>query len=131
MRDRPKSTDPLLDQLPDHWEEWPAFREVLMLHLPPDVADSLRELGRALYEILDHWSLYAPPGSWTAARLGATAAELRFTRQCLEAIAEDRHHADLAEADVGLAERAEAWAIEADELAGEIERSVATAAAEG
>ena len=131
MRDQPKSTDPLLAQLPDHWEEWPAFREVLMLHLPRDVADSLRELGRALYEILDHWSLYAPPGSWTAARLGATAAELRFTRQCLEAIAEDRHHADLAEADVGLAERAEAWAIEADDLAGEIERSVAAEVTEG
>ena len=100
-----------------------------MLHLPPDVADSLRELGRALYEILDHWSLYAPPGSWTAIRLGATAAELRFTRQCLEAVTHDRHHADLAEVDAGLAARAEAWAIEAEELAGEIERAVEAAAA--
>ena len=63
-----------------------------MLHLSPDVADSMRELGRALYEILDRVGLYAPSGSWLVARLRATVGELRFARQCLEALADERAH---------------------------------------
>ena len=81
MRDQTKSTS---HPYPDHWECWPAIREPMLLHLPPDVADSVRELGRVVYELVDSLGLYRPPGSWTAARLGATIAELRFLRQYLE-----------------------------------------------
>ena len=70
-----------------------------MLHLPPDVADAIREMGRVLYELLDHLGLDAPPGSWLAARLKATVAELRFARQRLEALADERPHTSLTAAD--------------------------------
>jgi hypothetical protein len=127
MSDQKKSTSPY----PESWEQWPAFREALLLHLPPDVADSVREIGRVLYEIFDHLGLHAPPGSWLAARLRATVAELRFARQCLEALADERPHTSLTAAETHLAERCEEWAVSADELAAEIERAVATATAEG
>jgi hypothetical protein len=126
MRDQKKSTSPY----PEHWEQWPAFREALLLHLPPDVADAIREMGRVLYELLDHLGLYAPPGSWLAARLSATVAELRFARQCLEALADERPHTSLTAAELHLAERCEDWAVAADELAGEIEQAVVAATAE-
>ena len=131
MSDQQKSTSPNLHRLPDHWEQWPAFREALLLHLPPDVADSIREMGRVLYELLDHLGLYAPPGSWLAARLRATVAELRFARQCLEALADERPHTSLTAAELHLAERCEDWAVRADELAAEIERAVEAEATEG
>ena len=127
MSDQKKSTSPF----PDQWEQWPAFREVLMLHMPPDVADAIREMGRVLYELLDHLGLYAPPGSWLAARLRATVGELRFARQCLEALADERPHTSLTAAELHLAERCEDWAVAADELAAEIEQAVVTATAEG
>ena len=130
MSDQQKSTS-TLQRLPESWEQWPAFREALMLHLPPDVADSVREIGRALYEILDHLGLYAPPGSWLAARLRATVGELRFARQCLEALADERPHTSLTAAEFHLAEWCEGWAVKADELAGEIERAMATVTGEG
>lgn len=120
MRDQKKSTSPYHD----HWEQWPSFREALLLHLPPDVADSMRELGRALYEILDRVGLYAPPGSWLAARLRATVGELRFARQCLEALADERAHTSFTAAELHLAERCEEWAGKVDELAAEIEKAV-------
>ena len=129
MSDQQKSTS-TLQRLPESWEQWPAFREALLLHLPPDVADSVRKLGRVLYEILDHLGLYAPPGSWLAARLRATVAELSFARQCLEAIADERPHTSLTAAETRLAERCEDWAVKADELAGEIERAVVAAPVE-
>jgi hypothetical protein len=129
MSDQKKSTSPY-QRLPEHWEQWPSFREALLLHLPPDVADSMRELGRALYDILDHLGLYAPPGSWLAARLRATVGELRFARQCLEALADERAHTSFTPAELHLAERCEDWAVAVDELAGEIERAVANATAE-
>jgi len=131
MSDQQKSTSPNLHRLPDHWEQWPAFREALLLHLPPDVADSMRELGRALYEILDRVGLYAPPGSWLAARLRGAVGELRFARQCLEALADERVHTSFTAAELHLAGRCEAWAVAVDELAAEIEQAVVTATAEG
>ncbi len=130
MSDQKKSTSPIHHELPDHWEEWPAFRETLLLHLPPDVADSMRELGRVVHELLAHLGLYAPPGSWIAARLRATAGELRFARQCLEALVEERRHTSLSPAEERLVDRCEDWAIAADELAGEIERAVGAEGAE-
>jgi len=130
MSDHQKSTS-TLQQTPESWEQWPAFREALMLHLPPDVADAIREMGRVLYELLDHLGLYAPPGSWLAARLRATVAELTFTRQCLEALADERPHTSLTAAETRLADRCEGWAVKVDELAGEIERAVEAEATEG
>jgi hypothetical protein len=130
MSDQKKSTSPSSHRLPDHWEQWPAFREALMLHLPPDVADSMRELGRALYEILDRVALYAPPGSWLVARLKATVGELRFARQCLEALADERAHTSFTPAELHLAGRCEAWAVAVDELAAEIETAVVASATE-
>lgn len=122
MSDQKKSTStPTTTNYPDHWERWPAIREPVLLHLPPDAADSIRELGRVLYELVDHFGLYQPPGSWTAARLGAAVAELRFVRQYLEELAEARFASSLSKADTRLAERAQAWAVEAEELAAEIE----------
>ena len=127
MSDLKQSTSP---SYPNHWEHWPAIREPMLLHLPPDVGESVRELGRVLYEIVDHMGLYQPPGSWTAARLRATVAELRFLRQYLEALSEARFASCLAEADTRLAERAEDWAVKVDELAAEIEAALPERAAD-
>lgn len=102
-----------------------------MLHLPPNVADAIREMGRVLYELLDHLGLCAPPGSWLAAHLRATVGELRFARQCLEALAEERPRTSLTAAEIHLADRCEDWAVKVDELAGEIERAVEAEATEG
>ena len=121
MSDQQKSTS---TPYPDHWECWPAIREPMLLHLPPDVADSVRELGRVVYELVDHLGLYRPPGSWTAARLGATVAELRFLRQYLEELSEARFASCLEEPDTRLAERAEDWSVKLDELAAEIEAAL-------
>ena len=91
MSDQTKSTS---TNPPDPWEPtWeksPAIREALLLHLPPDVAEPVRAIGRALFELVDSLGLYRPPGSWTAAQLGATVAELRFVRQYLETLSETR-----------------------------------------
>jgi len=120
MSDQTKSTS----LYPDHWECWPAIREPMLLHLPPDVGDSVRELGRVVYELVDSLGLYRPPGSWTAARLGATVAELRFLRQYLEELSEARFASCLEAADTRLAERAEDWSVRLDELAAEIEAAL-------
>ncbi len=124
MCDHQKSTSNTPTPYPDHWERWPAIREPMLLHLPPDVGESVRELGRVLYELVDHLGLYQPPGSWTAARLRATVAELRFLRQYLEELSEARFASCLEEVDTRLAERAEDWAVKADELAAEIEAAL-------
>ncbi len=124
MRDHQKSTSPYPDHWEPTWEKSPAIREPMLLHLPPDVADSVRELGRVVYELVDHLGLYQPPGSWTAARLRATVAELRFLRQYLEELSDARFASCLPETDTRLAERAEDWAVKADELAAEIEAAL-------
>ena len=124
MRDHQKSTCLSPDPWEPTWEKSPAIREPMLLHLPPDVAESVRALGRVVYELLDHLGLYQPPGSWTAARLGATVAELRFLRQYLETLSEARFACGLEEADARLAERAEGWAVTLDELAAEIEAAL-------
>lgn len=124
MRDQEKSTSTIY---PDHWEHWPAIREPMRLHLPPDVATSIRDFGRVAYELVDHLGLYQPPGSWTAARLRATVAELRFLRQYLEELSEARFASCLDKAETRLAERAEDWAVKADELAAEIEAALSAA----
>lgn len=124
MSDQKKSTSTYPDHWEPTWERSPAIREPILLHLPPDVGESVRELGRVVYELVDHLGLYQPPGSWTAARLRATVAELRFLRQYLEELSEARFASCLEEADTRLAERAEDWSVKADELAAEIEAAL-------
>jgi len=125
MSDQTKSTSTNpADPWEPTWEKSPAIREPLLLHLPPDVAEPVRAIGRALFELVDSLGLYRPPGSWTAAQLGATVAELRFVRQYLETLSETRFACGLPEADARLAERAEGWAVRVDELASEIEAAL-------
>jgi hypothetical protein len=110
---------------PGHWEEWPTFREVFLLHLPPDLHPGVREAGRGIFATALEIELPPLPQPWTHMRLRAAAADLRFLQQFLEAVAQDRFNASLAEEEVRLAERAESWALKINQIARRMEEATA------
>lgn len=110
---------------PIHWEEWPTFREVFLLHLPPDLHPGVREAGRGIFATALELELPPLPQPWTHMRLRAAAADLRFVQQFLEAVAEDRFNASLEEEETRLAERAESWALKVHQIARWMEEATA------
>jgi hypothetical protein len=128
MSDRPKSTVPHPPASPPpagrDWERHLTFRRAFLVHLPPDVADAMEEMGRGLYQLVLARQLDLPAGSWTQARLRAAVADLRFEAAHLAAIAEERHASSLPREDAHLCERAEAWATQAEALATRIKRAL-------
>ena len=110
---------------PGHWEEWPTFREVFLLHLPPDLHPGVREAGRGIFATALEIELPPLPQPWTHMRLRAAAADLRFLQQFLEAVAQDRFNASLAEEEIRLTERAESWALKINQIARRMEEATA------
>jgi hypothetical protein len=90
----------------------------------PDVAEALEEMGHGLYGLVLAHSFDPPPGSWTAARLRAAAADLHFHAHHLRSLAQERHASTLSGADSLLSERAEAWSVQAEALATRIESAL-------
>jgi len=109
--------------LPDHWEEWPTFREVFLLHLPPELHPGVREAGRGIFATALEIELPPLPQPWTHMKLRAAAADLRFLQEFLEAVAEDRFTASLEAEEVRLAERAESWALKVHQIARRMEEA--------
>jgi len=132
MSDRPKSTvspTPASSAAPPpppepDWERHPTFRHTFLAHLPPDVAEAAEHLGRGLYHLV--LALPGEPhrGSWTAARLQATAADLRFHAAHLAALAEERHTSSLSSTDFHLSEWSLPWALQLEEVAERIESAL-------
>ncbi len=110
---------------PSHWEEWPTFREIFLLHLPPDLHPGVREAGRGIFATALELELPPLPQPWTHMRLRAVAADLRFLQQFLEAVAADRFEASLDENEARLAERTEAWALKLHQIADRMEEATA------
>lgn len=122
--DRPAPpAPPAPPRYPRHWEGWPTFREVFLLHLPPDLHPGVREAGRGIFATALELELPPLPQPWTHMRLRAAAADLRFLQQFLEAVAEDRFNASLEEDETRLAERAEAWALKLQQIARRMEEA--------
>jgi len=121
MSDRQKSTVSTTPTAEPEWERHSTFRHTFLAHLSPDLAEAVEQLGRGLYYFI--LALPGEPhhGSWTAARLRATVADLRFHANHLAALAQERHAASLSRSDTLLSERAEAWAVQAETLATRIE----------
>lgn len=110
---------------PAHWEEWPTFREVFLLHLPPELHPGVREAGRGIFATALEIELPPLPQPWTHMRLRAAAADLRFLQQFLEAVARDRFNASLEAEETRLAERAESWALKIHQIARRMEEATA------
>ncbi|HSL82745.1 MAG TPA: hypothetical protein VLF66_08205, partial [Thermoanaerobaculia bacterium] len=68
---------------PAAWEDRPAFREVFLVHFPPEAADALRQAGRHLYDAVLEVDLYELDEPWVRARVRALAEDLRFSGQVL------------------------------------------------
>ena len=108
------------------WERYPTFRHTFLAHFPLDVADSVEELGRALYHLVLAFGPGAPAQeSWTTARLRATAADLHVHAAFLRDLAREREASSLSESDARLSDRAKAWADQAQGLASRIEAALA------
>ena len=124
MPDREKSTQSPPPESPaPSWEDNPTFRETFLLHLPPDLHPAVRETGRRIFSVVLESKLPPLPKPWVHMRLQAVAADLRFLRLFLGAIAEDRFKASLTEEEARLAERAEAWAMKLQQIARRMEEA--------
>jgi hypothetical protein len=126
MPDREKSSPP---PPPDAatapaWEDAPAFREVFLVHFPPEAADAFRQAGRHLYDAVLEVDLYELDEPWVRARVRALAADLRFTALVLTTLAGVRLHAGLTAEEMALATKAESWAAEVDRFAASLEAAV-------
>lgn len=113
------------------WEERPAFREIFLVHFPPEAAESFRRAGRTLYEAALVRSLHDPAESWFRARLRAAAEDLRLAGQALGALAEERLEAGLDREEMALAMKAEAWGAEVARLAAEVDSALGLRAGAG
>lgn len=105
------------------WEDRATFRDVFLLHLPPDLHAGVREVGRGIFATALEVELPALPRPWTHMRLRAVAADLRFLEGFLRAVAEDRFQASLGEEEARLAERAEAWSLKLGQIAHRMEEA--------
>jgi hypothetical protein len=126
MSDRPKdiaSTTPSAATLATiaESERHPTFRHTFLAHLPPDLAEAVEHLGRGLYQLLLALELDGYRGSWTAHRLRAAAADLRYQAAYLAALAQEREASCLSPTDALLSDRAQAWSTQAEALATRIE----------
>lgn len=113
------------------WEERPAFRELFLVHFPPEAAESFRRAGRHLYEAALERSLHDPAEPWLRARLRAAAEDLRLAGQALGALAEERVEASLDREEMALAMKAEDWGEEVERLAAEVESALGSRAEAG
>jgi hypothetical protein len=106
------------------WENAPAFREVFLVHFPPEAAESLRQTGRHLYDAVLEVDLYELNEPWVRARVRALAADLRFTALVLTTLASVRIEAGLTAEEMALATKAESWAEEVDRFAASLDAAV-------
>jgi len=109
---------------PASWEDRPAFREVFLVHFPPEAADALRQAGRHLYGAVLEVDLYELDEPWVRARVRALAEDLRFSGQVLATLATARVEAGLTAEELALAMKAEAWAAEVERFADSLESAV-------
>jgi hypothetical protein len=123
MSDRQKSTVSTASADRD-WERHATFRRTFLVHVSPDVAEALEEMGHGLYGLVLAHSFDPPPGSWTAARLRATAADLRFHAAHLASLAEERHASSLPSADAHLSEESLLWVQRLEETAEHIDTAL-------
>ncbi|HSL83233.1 MAG TPA: hypothetical protein VLF66_10680 [Thermoanaerobaculia bacterium] len=126
MPDLPQSTcpPPPDDSTPLAWEDAPAFREVFLVHFPPEAADAFRQAGRHLYDAVLEVDLYELDEPWVRARVRALAEDLRFTALVLTTLAGTRLQAGLTAEEMALATKAESWAGEVDRFAASLEAAV-------
>ncbi|HSL81469.1 MAG TPA: hypothetical protein VLF66_01755 [Thermoanaerobaculia bacterium] len=126
MPDQPKSTcaPPPDDSTAFHWEDAPAFREIFLVHFPPEAAEALRQTGRHLYDAVLEVDLYELEEPWVRARVRALAADLRFTGLVLTTLASVRIEAGLTAEEMALATKAESWAAEVERFAASLEAAV-------
>lgn len=113
------------------WEERPAFREIFLVHFPPEAAESFRRAGRSLYEAALVRSLHDPAEPWFRTRLRAAAEDLRLAGQALGALAEERVGTGLDREEMALAMKAEAWGEEVSRLAAEVESALGSKTGSG
>jgi hypothetical protein len=109
---------------PAAWEDRPAFREVFLVHFPPEAADALRQAGRYLYDAVLEVDLYELDEPWVRARVRALAHDLRFSGQVLATLGAARVEAGLTTEEMALAMKAEAWAAEVERFADSLESAV-------
>lgn len=110
--------------LPAAWEDRPAFREVFLVHFPPEAADALRQAGRHLYDAVLEVDLYELDEPWVRARVRALAHDLRFSGEVLATLGAARVEAGLTAEEMALAMKAEAWAAEVERFADSLESAV-------
>ena len=92
------------------WEDAPAFREIFLVHFPPEAADAFRQAGRHLYDAGLEVDLYELAEPWVRARVRALAKDLRFAAQVLASLADSREAAGLTIEEHALATRCKVWA---------------------
>ena len=109
---------------PAGWEDRPAFREVFLVHFPPEAAAALRQAGRHLYDAVLEVDLYELDEPWVRARVRALAEDLRFSGQVLATLGIARVEAGLTAEELALAMKAEAWAAEVERFAESLESAV-------
>ncbi|HEX6199610.1 MAG TPA: hypothetical protein VF150_05040 [Thermoanaerobaculia bacterium] len=109
---------------PAAWEDRPAFREVFLVHFPPEAADALRQAGRYLYDAVLEVDLFELDEPWVRARVRALAEDLRFSGQVLATLGAARAEAGLTAEELALAMKAEAWAAEVERFADSLESAV-------
>lgn len=109
---------------PAAWEDRPAFREVFLVHFPPEAAHALRQAGRHLYDAVLEVDLYELDEPWVRARVRALAHDLRFSGEVLATLGAARVEAGLTAEERALALKAEVWAAEVERFAHSLESAV-------
>lgn len=135
MTDQEKSTlhpatPPTID--PAAWEDFQGFRESFLAHFTrPEDNTTLRHLGRFLYELIleTAGTMPDPPESTTRTETRAALADLRHLEGFLGAIGAEHKDASLSPDDARLSELAEAWSVDAGQLADRIAHDLAGGAA--
>lgn len=112
---------------PAAWEDRPAFREVFLVHFPPEAAEALRQAGRHLYDAVLEVDLYELDEPWVRARVRALAEDLRFSGRVLATLGAVRVEAGLTAEELALAMKAEAWAAEVERFADSLESAAGPA----
>lgn len=128
MPDRKKSivSIPLLD--PEAWEDFPTFRETLLMYIAnEEVADAFRFVGKFLYNIILEAREQAVPGDESSTRLElhAALADLRHLQGFLTTVGRESEVSSLPQEDARLslfaASQARELAAMAERLEAELE----------